>query len=304
MQKRMKPVAGMVKWRRAMVLAIVVATGVGGVAGAADEPKVGPGPAVMKTRTVTLWKFESLKYQVALLELYSSQECESCVEVEETINKLPKLELGFERVAPLVFHVSYWPHLGWTDTLSSKEMNDQHKFVAAARGNKSPYTPQVFINGEETIARGTVLTDQLDRLSSRPAPIKLGVQVELWQDGKTVEIFGEADREPIIGKPNRDGFIQFAIIEMGIVTKIEGGENKGKTLTQNYVVRRMLPEVDIRQDDVSTKMGYKPFQLDPKWNRDRLGIVGWVQVRETRQIMQAVGGLLDPAKGRITSVPE
>jgi hypothetical protein len=289
--------------RRAAFAAFLV-LGAGCIAQAQDDSKSGGGPPVTKTRTVTLWKFESLKYQVALVELYTSQECESCPEVEATLNKLPSLELGFDKVAPLVFHVSYWPHLGWTDTLSSKEMNDHHKFVAAARGNKSPYTPQVFINGEEAYTRGTMLVDQLDRMSTRAAPVKLGVQVELWQDGKTVEIFGEADREAIVGKPHRDAFIQFAIIEMGIETKIEGGENKGKTLVQNYVVRRLLPEVDIRPTDVTTKMGYKPFQLDPKWNKDRLGIVGWVQVRETRQIIQAVGGLLEASKGRITKVPE
>lgn len=274
-----------------------------GCAQAQDAAKASGEADVTKTRTVRLWKFESLKVQVALLEVYTSQECESCVEVEETVNKLRSIDMGFDKVAPIVFHVSYWPHLGWTDTLSNTEMNDRHKFVAASRGNKSPYTPQVFVNGEETGARGTHLTEQLDRASMRTAPVRMGVQVEMWPDGRTVEIFGEANREPIAGKPHREAYMQFAIVEMGIETKIEGGENKGKTLTQNYVVRRLLPEVDIRADDISTKMGYKPFLLDPKWNSSQLGIVGWVQLRETRQVIQAVGGLLDPAKGRLTNVP-
>ncbi len=286
------------------VWAVMLLAGTGCIALADDGPKAAGGAAVSKTRTVKLWKFESLKYQAALLELYTSQECESCPEVEATLNKLPSLELGFDKVVPLEFHVSYWAHLGWTDTLSSNETNERHKFVAAARGNKSPVTPQLFVNGDETNARGTQLVEQLDRLSMRAAPVRMGVQIELWPDGKSVEIFGEANREPIVGKPHREAFMQFAIIEMGLETKIDGGENKGKTLTQNYVVRRMLPETSIRADDVSTKAGYGPFRLDPKWNVERLGVVGYVQIRESRQIIQAVGGLLDPKTARITNVPE
>lgn len=275
-----------------------------GAAGAQTPEKPAEGKDVSKTRTVRQWRFESLKYEVALLEVFTSQECESCVPVDETVNKLRSLDLGFDKVASLMFHVSYWPHLGWTDTLSTTEWNDRHKFVAAARGNKSPYTPQVFVNGEETQARGTQLTDLLDRASSRAAPVRMGVLVELWPDGRTVEIFAEANREPIVGKPHREAYMQFAIVEMGIETKIEGGENKGKTVMQNYVVRRVLPETAIRAEDVSTKAGYGPFRLDPKWNVSKLGVVGWVQLRETRQVIQAVGGFLEPEKGRLTNVPE
>lgn len=261
-------------------------------------------PEVSKTRTVRSWTFTSDKHQVALLEFYTSQECESCPALEQFLTTLPRERLGFDMVIPLAFHVSYWPHLGWTDRFTRREFNERHKLIAAARENAPPVTPQLFLNGTETRLRDGHLLEALDDFSSRAAAYRFGMQVEMALDRKSLELIAQAEKAHSSPVREEMADAQFAIIEMGLSTKVDGGENKGRTLEENYVVRRMLNEFQILPDDGVVPMGIPRIPISTDWNPDKLGVVGWIRVRKDGRVVQAVGGLLDPAKAKIIQVPE
>src|SRR5262245_59198706 len=53
--------------------------------------------------------------RVPLLELYTSEGCDSCPPADRWIASLPSRGLTSDRVVTLAFHVDYWNYLGWTD---------------------------------------------------------------------------------------------------------------------------------------------------------------------------------------------
>ncbi len=261
-------------------------------------------PEVSKTRTVRAWTFQSEKHQVALLELYTSQECNSCPPAEKFLNSLKAEKLDFDRVCPLAFHVSYWPHLGWTDSFTRPEFNERHKLMAESREHNQPYTPQLFLNGADTKLRDEKLLEALEECSSRPAAFKLGIQVEMAMNKRSIEILAQATKFRAGILASEAAVAQFAIIEMGLETKVEAGENKGHTLVQNFVVRRLLDDVDIRPDDGVVPIGFPHEPLAKDWNPDKLGVVGWIRLRKDSRVVQAAGGLLESATAKTIQVPE
>ena len=53
--------------------------------------------------------------RVPLLELYTSEGCDSCPPVDRWVSELPARGYGRDRVVVLAFHVDYWDRLGWID---------------------------------------------------------------------------------------------------------------------------------------------------------------------------------------------
>lgn len=80
---------------------------------------------------------------VAVVELFTSQGCNSCPQADVKLAELA--EAG--DVVALGFHVDYWDYLGWKDTLATPENTDRQRDYSRLFGNRSVYTPQIVING-------------------------------------------------------------------------------------------------------------------------------------------------------------
>ncbi len=60
----------------------------------------------------------------ALVELYTSEGCDSCPPADEWLRKLPAAGFGPERVVPLALHVDYWDYIGWKDPFARAAFSD------------------------------------------------------------------------------------------------------------------------------------------------------------------------------------
>src|SRR5688572_7976417 len=67
---------------------------------------------------------------VALLELYTSEGCDSCPPADRWVAALRKNGLGPDRVVPLALHVDYWNHLGWTDRFARAAFTERQRELA------------------------------------------------------------------------------------------------------------------------------------------------------------------------------
>src|SRR5690242_9370111 len=86
---------------------------------------------------------------VALLELYTSEGCDSCPPADRWVSELRRTGLAPDRVVPLAFHVDYWNYLGWTDRFAQSLFTQrQQNFVRYTRANTA-YTPEIVLNGAE-----------------------------------------------------------------------------------------------------------------------------------------------------------
>ena len=101
-------------------------------------------PAVAAECTAT-----SGAQRVPVLELYTSEGCDSCPPADKWISELPARKLGVDRVLALAFHVDYWNQLGWIDPFSQAAFSDRQRQHSKRRGVSFVVTPQLLLNGQE-----------------------------------------------------------------------------------------------------------------------------------------------------------
>jgi hypothetical protein len=189
-----------------------------------------------------------------VVELFTSQGCSSCPPADALLSKLTK----DARVIPLAYHVDYWNRLGWRDPFSSREWSQrQYEYVAAMKLNGA-YTPQVVINGRRQMvgSRATEIQQAIEEESKR----KVDASLSLTRRGGTVVV------KLATTHPAELNVVSF---EDGIVTNIRSGENKGRTQTDDAIVRQLIRAGSVRGDrelkfDVDPKLGVAAFLQDPK----------------------------------------
>jgi hypothetical protein len=74
-----------------------------------------------------------------------------------------------------------------------------------------------------------------------------------------------------------------AVYETGLVTPVRAGENGGKTLQNDYVVRTLRRGDRVRATSTQTAT----LSLEKSWNRERLGIAAFLQDPSTLEIRGA-----------------
>jgi len=70
-----------------------------------------------------------------------------------------------------------------------------------------------------------------------------------------------------------------------LVTRVAAGENGGRTLEHDYVVRTLLGPIAISRDGI-TKLNLQ-LPLDATWNRAKLGVAVFAQDSVTGAVLQA-----------------
>src|SRR5688572_822163 len=92
---------------------------------------------------------ESGASRVALLELYTSEGCDSCPPADRWISGLPGRGWGIERVVTLGFHVDYWNYLGWNDPYANAAYSARQRSASQRNRARVVYTPQLLLNGRD-----------------------------------------------------------------------------------------------------------------------------------------------------------
>ncbi len=87
--------------------------------------------------------------RIALLELYTSEGCDSCPPADRWASTLPTRGFGTDRVLTLAYHVDYWNYIGWTDPFSQSRFTERQRFVNARNRNRTVYTPQLMLDGKD-----------------------------------------------------------------------------------------------------------------------------------------------------------
>lgn len=96
--------------------------------------------------------------RVAVLELYTSEGCDSCPPADKWISELPAKKLNVDRVVPLAFHVDYWNQLGWIDPFSQPVFSARQRQHSKRRGVSFVVTPQLLLNGQDYRRGGYSMT--------------------------------------------------------------------------------------------------------------------------------------------------
>lgn len=169
-------------------------------------------------------------HTVALLELYTSEGCDSCPPADKTISHLyQSTGLNSEQVIPVSLHVDYWDHLGWKDAFYNKIFTERQRHLADLAGSRTVYTPEIFIAGKEIRNWRNGMVDDIRRINQKPAMASLHLGIEKLTVNKLY--FN------LQGNSRQDARLHFVLIEQGLVSKIQAGENRGVTLQHDFVAR-------------------------------------------------------------------
>lgn len=168
----------------------------------------------------------------AVVELFSSEGCSGCPSADLLISKLTAwARQNHEPVYPLIFHVDYWNSAGWRDVFSREEFTQRQSSYARIFKDQGMYTPQMIVNGSDAFVGSDQeqLQTDLDHELSTPSGIMLRISL-VKGDGQ------------IIVKYSCEGFsdgdvVNIALVERGLSTDVTAGENAGRRLHHDNVVR-------------------------------------------------------------------
>lgn len=160
-----------------------------------------------------------------VVELFTSQGCSSCPAADKMLSALA----DSPDVLPLSLHVDYWDYLGWEDSFASPEFTDRQEAYARAAGERSVYTPQLIVDGQDTaVAPGPAqLAGLID--AHRIAPALVSLNRETLQHGDSIEIM------PLSELANPVDVVLVSYVPSRTV-EIKAGENRGRSMSYVNVV--------------------------------------------------------------------
>ncbi len=244
-----------------------------------------PATAGEETPVTTNCSAKSGEQSIALLELYTSEGCNSCPPADEWLRTLPERGLTRDRVIPLALHVDYWNYLGWEDPFSQSKFTQRQRRSGAMNRLPTIYTPQFLLNGQDF--RSWTHWEQVKKEISHinATPPRAHVQFALrYEQPDRLHISGKALIPDATERRNADVYV--VIYESGLIRAVRAGENAGRTLHHDFVAREFIGPL-AATSNAGTVLK-QSLHLPKDWNTGRLGVVVFVQNRASGDILQAL----------------
>ncbi len=214
---------------------------------------------------------------VPLLELYTSEGCSSCPPADKWMSGIKT-----DKVTPLAFHVDYWDYIGWKDKFSKSEYSDRQRKGAAFAGAGFVYTPQFVMNGRDFKGwDNSRLNESIEKNQKLASRANLSLNAVTLENGAISLKAGAQTTKPADAK-NSDVFV--AIYENKLVSQVKAGENSGRELKHDYVVREFFGAYQINNQNIFSK----DFNLSAEWKKRDAGAVIFVQNSQTGEILQSL----------------
>jgi hypothetical protein len=218
-------------------------------------------------------------HRVALLELYTSEGCDSCPPADRWVSALPVHGLDPTRVVTLAYHVDYWNYLGWKDPFAHSRFTLRQRFVNARIGNRTIYTPQLMLDGNDYRRSSHAALQRHVTAGNREAP---GADVALSAE-VTADKIATAVHVTLRRKTTRAA-VFLALHESGLASQVNAGENRGRRLEHDFVVRELAGPFGVAE---SGKLDHI-FHLAPGWNPRKLALAAFVQEAASGKTLQAL----------------
>src|SRR5260221_5080903 len=206
-----------------------------------------------------------------LIELFTSEGCSSCPPADALLQRLhEKSPLPGVQFVVLSEHVDYWNNLGWRDPFSDALFSDRQ-----SRYGARIYTPQAVIDGRVDVV-GSDEAGILRAAKGAAAEAHGEIRLSAGVHGVHVVAAGLPHHGP--------AQVMLAVVEDGLVSKVERGENAGRTLPHTAVVRALKGVAGVAASAAGWE-GDIQVPADPSWKHPRP--VVFVQDRESLRVLAA-----------------
>ena len=207
-----------------------------------------------------------------VLELFTSEGCSSCPSADAALREVANQE----GVCAIGFHVTYWNRLGWKDPFSMSS-NDERQYQYAEKFKQSGvYTPQLIVNGEDEF------------VGSKKNQLALSIQKALKQTPTAnINLTSTLKDTYIRVKYQLEGEYQnkalkIAVVEKNITSKVLKGENEGRSLQHDNIVR-VFQTTDIQ----ATQSGETQITTNSSWNLKNCAVIAFIQDKQSLKILGA-----------------
>jgi hypothetical protein len=229
-------------------------------------------------------KARSPETTTALVELYTSEGCDSCPPADRWLSSLGSRGYGPDRVVPLALHVDYWDYIGWKDPYAQARFSSRQRKLAQLTRSAIVYTPQVLLQGRDFRGwRGAGFDEAVRRINSRPAQ----ATIELSLDSSSRRAFRvEAVAELRELSHRTEAALYMASFENKLLSRVQAGENRGKTLAHDYVVFEWVGPLEFTAG--ARLAAKRDLPLLPSAIPAHSGVIAFVQNRASAEVLQAL----------------
>ncbi|HZX97393.1 MAG TPA: DUF1223 domain-containing protein [Myxococcales bacterium] len=212
-----------------------------------------------------------------LVELFTSEGCSSCPPADAALARLQQTQpVPGVQLIVLAEHVDYWNDLGWKDPFSAAQFSARQGLYGSRI-----YTPQAIVDG-----RTDVLGSDEEGIARAARSAALEPHGALALTAKAASVPGVHLVHIAVTSlpPHRAAQVMLAVVEDGLVTKVERGENAGRTLPHSAVVRS-LKEVGTIPGSTGDWSADVEVPQNASWKRTR--IVAFVQDGGSPRVLAA-----------------
>ncbi|MCB9846889.1 MAG: DUF1223 domain-containing protein [Phycisphaeraceae bacterium] len=173
----------------------------------------------------------------AVVELFTSEGCSSCPPADSYLGEIARTDAAQRGdVILLAWHVDYWDSLGWTDPFGMPQATSRQRAYDDAMQRRrvqgaGVYTPQMIVNGRRALVGSDRSKGDHAIESARDDDVvRLDVRAHL-DNGRLIE--AAAALPPLPPSATVIGLL----VENGLRSDVRAGENRGRTLLHERVVR-------------------------------------------------------------------
>ncbi|MDJ1467659.1 DUF1223 domain-containing protein [Xanthocytophaga flava] len=221
----------------------------------------------------------------AVLELFTSEGCSSCPPADELLARIQK-QAGNKPIYLLAYHVDYWDRLGWKDSFSKPEYS-KRQYTYSRQFAGQVYTPQLIINGNKEFVGSdeSAINDALMSALKIQTSTSLVFQAQTFQ---TQYAGNTRFNYQVTGEDNTSQLV-VALVQKQGMSKVERGENKGRTLSHVQIVRALY-----NFDRKTEKEGIITLNLPAPFYTKDWEIIAMLQNPKTGVIHAATRAILTP----------
>lgn len=216
---------------------------------------------------------------VPLLELYTSEGCNSCPPADRWVGSLFQGRVAPQQVVPLAFHVDYWDDIGWRDRFADTRWSQRQDDRARQTGQATVFTPQLLLDGRDASSNPS---GRLQKRWAEAVPASTSIHLQTHAAAANM-VEADVTVQPKAGA--RPGRVYLALYENGLVSQVKAGENQGATLHHDAVVRALLGPWPL--DGAGRLSRHASLPLAAGQRIEQSGVAAWVEGQDG-QVWQAL----------------
>lgn len=227
-------------------------------------------------------------HRVALVELYSSEGCNSCPPADNWLAQW-KNSGAAQGVVPLALHVDYWNSLGWTDRFSQHRFTERQQVLTDLAGGHTIYTPEIFVSGRElrSWSQRDSFQSRIGKVVAEPAQANVALELTGQAPG-AFKVAAQFTSQAADAAGQLDAYL--AVYENSLSSQVGAGENSGVTLHHERVVRQWIGPVPLVGGNARIRRDIRiqDAAVDANLNApaDRFGVVAFVENAATGEVLQ------------------